>query len=219
MDIETDKTAYNDDFLKQLLKLSKDNIIARENTRTFWTNKKKDNPQAEAMLLNTKYEIYELLSEKTPEERLAIFKSLENYFEHMSYMCQMHRLKGNSIVEIEPILGMRMAACRNVERLYFETLADHFVSLSSKALWASNEVDYKKEVSKIRKELSEIVPEEKQRLKNALRIRNRNLQERAEQSLSVDEYALAEQESKACKLLTYVSADLADEEQVDIPCK
>ncbi len=220
MENETNNITYDNDFLKKLLKISKENIIARENTRTFWTNKKKDNPQAEATLLNTKYELYEILSGMSAEDRQTAFKSLDSYFEHMAYICQMHKLKGNSIVEMEPILGMRMAACRNVERVYFEALAEHFVSLSSKALWASAEIDYQNEVAKIREELSNIIPEEMEKLKSSLFAKNRDLQEKVDKTLSVDEYALAEQESRACKLLTYLSAELTeDNEQVDIPCK
>ncbi len=220
MENKTNNITYDDEFLKKLLKISKENIIARENTRTFFTNKKKDNPQAEAMLLNTKYELYEILSGMTAEDRQTAFKSLDSYFEHMAYIWQMHKLKGNSIVEMEPILGMRMAACRNVERVYFEALTEHFISLSSKALWASSEIEYQNEVAKIREELSSTIPEEIQKLKSSLFAKSRDLQEKVDKTLSVDEYALAEQETRACKLLAYLSAELTEEnEQVDIPCK
>ncbi len=218
MENKTNNKTNVGDSIDRLLKLSKENVIANDCTRTLFTNKKKDDPQAEALALSTKIEIYEILSEKSSEERKLIFDSLDKYFERMIEMCHYGKLR-NNIFDLNSLFDMKMRTCRNVEKVYYEALTDHFINSSSKALWASSEIDYQNEVNQIRDDIANFTPEELQRLKRALAIRENNLQNKLKENLSINEYTLAEQESRAFKLLTYLSSELSNEsEQISISC-
>ena len=208
------------DVYKKLLKLSKQNLIALDNTRTFFTNKKKDNPEAEALVASTKYEIYEILSEKSPDERLQLFDSFFDYCERMMEACQLYKLRSGSLIDLSALLSFRMDICRNVESVYYETLMEHFIGLASRALWENTEIDYQNDVEKIRESLSNLAPEEINILKNKITNHASGMQKKAEKTLKTDEYALAEQETKACRLLFYVTAEMSTEgENVHIHSK
>ncbi len=217
--MDNEATNINDS-IDRLLKLSRQNVLANDCTYTLFTNKKKDNPQAEAEVLSTKLEMYEILSEKSPEEREIIFDSLDKAFERMIEICHYSRLKNsNGLIDVNAMYNMKIRACVNVEKVYYEALTDHFVNSSTKAMWMSSEIDYQNEVNQIKSDLANFPPKEVQKLKRALALREKNLHKKLAEPLSINEQALADQESRAFKLLAYLSAELADdEEQISIPC-
>ena len=193
-----------EEFLEKLVRLSKQNIIAKESLTSNFANKKKKELDIKGVYNSTKQEIYDMLKEISPQDRQSTFDYLENKYQYMLGLCERNKCSSSNMFDMFAFLSLKMFSIKNIQPLYYNHMLDQFAEKASNALWCSSEEDYRLASKQIKDEIDCLDAKDKDNFDKLLSIRADNSKE-AYYPLSEEEYSLFEHKQRAYKLLKCLS--------------